>query len=76
MGLDFQMKSFVEEGKIMDGESRDRWLTDGDCSKCRKKDYCGTECTASKRAINAFIRDRIRKKLRSDKIEEVLRSRL
>lgn len=60
----------------MDDENRDRWLTDGDCSKCRKKDYCGTECIASKRAINAFIRDRIRKKLRSDKIEEVLRSRL
>ena len=21
----------------MDDENRDRWLTDGDCSKCRKK---------------------------------------
>ena len=60
----------------MDDENRDRWLIDGDCSKCRRKEYCSTECTVSKRAINAFIRDRIRKKLRSDKIEEVLRSRL
>ena len=53
-----------------------KWIDKEICIKCRKKDYCGTECTASKRAINAFIRDRVRKKLRSDKIEEVLRSRL
>ena len=24
-------------GLNMDDENRDRWLTDGDCSKCRKK---------------------------------------
>lgn len=62
--------------KTMDDESRDRWLIDGDCTKYRRKEYCRTECTVSKRATYAFIREKIRKKLGSDKIEEVLRSRL
>jgi hypothetical protein len=59
----------------MDDESRDRWLIDGDCTKCRRKEYCDTEFTASKRATCAFIREEIRKNLRSDKIEAALRSR-
>lgn len=56
----------------MSDESRDRWLIDGDCSKCRRKEYCGTECTASKRRTRAELLRLIREKIGSDKIERVL----
>ena len=29
----------------------DRWLIDGDCSKCRRKNYCKKSCTKNKRRI-------------------------
>lgn len=31
----------------------DRWLIDGDCSKCRRKNYCHTTCKKSKERMYA-----------------------
>jgi len=28
--------------------SNERWLTDGDCTKCRMQSYCNKSCTACK----------------------------
>lgn len=50
----------------------ERWLTDGDCSKCRREKYCGTECTVSKRRTRAELLRLIREKVGVDKIESVL----
>lgn len=50
----------------------DRWLIDGDCTKCRRKDYCKKECTSSKRAMESLIRNYIRKRIGIDRIQEVL----
>lgn len=50
----------------------ERWLIDGDCSKCRRANYCGTECTASKRRTRAELLRLIREKIGIDKIESVL----
>jgi hypothetical protein len=29
----------------------DRWLIDGDCSKCRRKNYCHTTCKKCKQRM-------------------------
>ncbi len=57
----------------MSDESRDRWLIDGDCSKCRRKEYCGTECTASKRRTYAYIMEMVRDRLGVKKIENTIK---
>ena len=36
-------------------EDNEQWKTDGNCKFCRRKKYCGAECTASKRRIKAEI---------------------
>lgn len=30
-------------------ENNEQWKDLGDCDKCRRKDYCGTQCKANKR---------------------------
>lgn len=57
----------------MSDESRDRWLIDGDCSKCRRKEYCGTECAASKRRTYGYLMEAIRDKLGINQIHNVLK---
>ena len=57
----------------MSDESRDRWLIDGDCSKCRRKEYCGTECAASKRRTYAHIMEMVRDRLGVKKIENMIK---
>ena len=29
-------------------EDNERWLSDGNCAYCRRKTYCGADCTAQK----------------------------
>lgn len=41
----------------------DSWKTDGNCKECRRQKYCSKECTASKRAIRAFIQKVVNEKL-------------
>ena len=38
----------------------ERWKTDGNCEKCRRKSYCKKPCTANKRRGNRLLRDAIR----------------
>ena len=35
----------------------DQWKLDGDCNKCRKKDYCGKECRAAKIAFQKYMKE-------------------
>lgn len=32
-------------------ESRDRWLTDGDCTKCRRQKFCSNPCKRHNGAV-------------------------
>ena len=41
-----------EKSKLTDNE---RWLSDGDCSKCRRANYCSKDCTATKRRKEQII---------------------
>lgn len=38
-------------------EDNERWLSDGDCSKCRRQSYCKKPCTVKKRRYRQLIRD-------------------
>lgn len=35
----------------------ERWLTDGDCKMCRRKDYCSKACGASKRRMQRQVHE-------------------
>ena len=41
-------------------EDNERWLSDGNCTYCRRKKYCNKPCTAQKRRKEAIIRQMIR----------------
>lgn len=41
-------------------ENNEGWLTDGDCSKCRRANYCSKVCTAQKRRKEAIIQQMVR----------------
>lgn len=36
-------------------DESEQWLLSGNCSKCRRNNYCSKPCTRSKRATNASI---------------------
>lgn len=36
-------------------QDNERWLSDGDCKYCRRKSYCGVDCTAQKRRMQAIL---------------------
>ena len=38
-------------GKMSEVPESDRWLIDGDCSKCRRKNYCNKSCKKNKQRI-------------------------
>lgn len=40
-------------------QDNEQWLLDGDCSKCRKNNYCSKPCTRHKRMINFRIKSLI-----------------
>ena len=37
---------FLEEGRLMN--DRDQWKTEGDCSMCRRQEYCSHRCKKAK----------------------------
>lgn len=41
-------------------EDDERWLTDGDCSKCRRFTYCNKPCTRQKQRKAAILRRFVR----------------
>lgn len=36
-------------------ETNERWKTDGDCSKCRRQNYCKTACKKQKQRTERWI---------------------
>ena len=34
-------------------ESADQWLSGGDCSKCRRQNYCHKQCKANERFVTS-----------------------
>lgn len=36
-------------------EDNERWLTDGDCKKCRRNKYCSKACRASQDRLNREV---------------------
>ena len=40
-------------------DENEQWKLNGDCSKCRRGNYCSTQCTHRKRRIDASIRNAV-----------------
>lgn len=57
----------------MTPQETDRWLIDGDCKKCRRKDYCAKECTKSKRWFKEAVQKLVEKKTGIDVAKEAIR---
>ncbi len=36
-------------------QNNERWLTDGDCSKCRRHKYCSKACSANNRRVRRTV---------------------
>lgn len=34
----------------------ERWKSDGDCSICRRKEYCNKDCSAHQHRVNRMIK--------------------
>lgn len=51
------MSGKMSDVPVQDG---DRWLIDGDCSKCRRAKYCKKPCTKSKRNLERYVAKRVR----------------
>lgn len=41
----------------------EQWNLDGDCSLCRRKDYCSNRCTRNKRNFEISMRSMVSSKL-------------
>lgn len=53
----------------------ERWLTDGNCGKCRRKSYCSKPCTRQKRRRNAIMMEFIRNRTGIDRIQKLIAER-
>ena len=45
---------------MKDYEQNEQWKHGGDCSKCRRKNYCGNICTLKKRVNKAILRQLVK----------------
>lgn len=54
-------------------EDVERWKTDGNCAKCRRREYCSKACTAQKRRAKAIIAQMIRERTGAGYMRETLR---
>lgn len=52
----------------------DQWESGGQCSHCRRTNYCKTQCRANRMAIQAMTRKIIREKLGIDKAVEAIKN--
>lgn len=39
----------------MNSSESEQWLKEGDCSKCRRNNYCSKPCTRNKRRTNTIV---------------------
>ena len=53
----------------------ERWLTDGDCSKCRRAKYCSKPCTRQKRRKKAILMAMLQDKTGITRIQNLLEKR-
>lgn len=44
-------------------DKTEQWKLDGDCSLCRRKNYCSNRCTRNKRKSEMLVRSLITSKL-------------
>ena len=44
-------------------DKTEQWKLDGDCSLCRKNNYCSKPCTRNKRETEIMIRSMVASKL-------------
>lgn len=52
----------------------DQWKSGGQCSHCRRTNYCKTQCSANKRAIREAIRQITRERLGINKAVEAIKN--
>lgn len=48
----------------------DQWKGCGICEKCRRRKYCGKECSAHRRSMNYWIENEIVRRLMGGKTDE------
>lgn len=53
-------------------QDNERWMSDGDCTHCRRKAYCKKACTAQKRRKEAIIRQMIERRMGIDRIRRTV----
>lgn len=51
----------------------DQWKSGGRCSHCRRTNYCKTQCSANKRAIQEVYIKKMRNKLGLEQIREAIK---
>ena len=54
----------------------EQWMLEGDCSKCRKRNYCSKRCTANSKAYTAALKKFIERKTGLEKIKDVMRQKV
>lgn len=52
----------------------DQWKSGGQCSHCRRTNYCKTQCRANRMAIQAMTRKIIRERLGINKAVEAIKN--
>ncbi len=56
--------------------SNEQWLEDGDCTKCRRGNYCSKPCKKSKERLQRRIKGAIEEATGLNKFYEVLNESL
>ena len=54
-------------------EDNERWLSDGNCSLCRRKTYCSKPCKAQRKRKEAIIRQLIQARTHSMDLRRALK---
>lgn len=60
---------------MSDVGERDRWLIDGDCSKCRRSNYCSKECKLHRAHRKREMWDTINRVTGFDKVFDAMSTR-
>ena len=54
-------------------EENERWKSDGDCTKCRRKEYCSKPCKMFKRAYMKALDQAIAEKTHMNELKKAMR---
>lgn len=61
-----------ESPELAETDDNERWLTDGNCGKCRKLKYCGKPCKAQKERKAEILRMMIESRTGTGAIRKAL----